>query len=75
MKKERVRQGLSFGIGMTLFYIVQNLWYSNTYTPHVILKAIVTALITGAISGLVFGWLIGTAFFIKLTGQNKSKQG
>ena len=58
-KKTRFRAGLSFGIGMTVFFILQNLLTNDNQTTNQIIKGIVSGLAAGAISGVLFGWLIG----------------
>ncbi len=57
--KNRFRAGLSFGIAMTVFFIIQNLLTRDNQTSNQIIKSIVVGLVTGAISGVLFGWLIG----------------
>jgi GRAM domain len=57
--KNRFRAGLSFGIAMTVFFIIQNLLTSDNQTSNQIIKSIVVGLIAGAISGVLFGWLMG----------------
>lgn len=44
---------------MSLFFIVQNLWFSGGSNTESILKPIVSGLIAGVISGFVFGLFIG----------------
>jgi hypothetical protein len=58
-KRNRFRAGLSFGIAMAVFFIIQNLLTSDKHTTNQIIKSIASGLVAGAISGLLFGWLIG----------------
>ena len=58
-KRNRFRAGLSFGIGMTVFFILENLLTNDTHTSKEIIKIVVSGLIEGVISGVLFGWIIG----------------
>ena len=58
-KRNRFRAGLSFGIGMTVFFILQNLLTNDNQTSEEIIKSVVSGLIAGVISGVLFGWVIG----------------
>lgn len=58
-KKNRFRAGLSFGIVMTVFFILQNLSTNDNLTSKEIMKSVVSGLIAGLISGFLFGWLLG----------------
>lgn len=58
-KRNRFRAGLSFGIGMIVLFILQNLLTSDTQTSKEIIKTVVSALNGGAVAGLLFGWIIG----------------
>ena len=58
-KKSRVRAGLTFGIAMTIFFILQNLLTNDNLSIIQIIKTIVAGLIGGVVSGFLFGWLIG----------------
>ena len=59
MKKIDFKAGLSFGIGMTIYFIIQNLWTSDIITSKTIIKSVVVAIISGAAAGFTFGLLIG----------------
>ncbi len=54
MKKIDFKAGLSFGIGMTIYFIIQNLWTSDVMT----LKTIVVAIVSGAAAGFTFALII-----------------
>ena len=58
MSNSRIRSGLTFGIGMSVFFIIQHLLINDQQTPYHIIRAILTGLATGALSGLLFGWII-----------------
>ena len=58
MSHSRIRSGLTFGIGMSVFFIIQHLLINDQQTPYHIIRAILTGLATGALSGLLFGWII-----------------
>ncbi|OIR14367.1 GRAM domain protein [mine drainage metagenome] len=76
-KKNRFRAGLSFGIGMTVFFILQNLLTNENQTSNQVFKSIVAGLVAGAISGVVFGWLIGLfskSKFVKQTSKIDTEQ-
>jgi hypothetical protein len=57
-KKKEIKTGLSFGIAMAVFFILQDL-LTHPLTTKNILTAIIVGLFAGALSGLLFGWLIG----------------
>src|SRR6476661_10010608 len=61
--KKIIKNGLNFGIGMTVFFILQNLLINENHTTNQVLKSIITGIAAGLLSGVLFGWLIG--FFIK----------
>ena len=65
----RVKAGLSFGVGMTVFFIAENLLESDILTTKEIFKSIISGLITGAISGLLFGWIMGKFSLSKFVGN------
>ena len=58
-KRNSVRAGLGFGIGMSVFFILQNLLTNDHQTSKEIINAVVSGLVAGLISGFLFGWLIG----------------
>jgi len=58
-KRNRFRAGLSFGIGMTVFFILQNLLTNDNQTSKEIIKSVISGTIAGIISGFLFGWLMG----------------
>ena len=59
MKKIDFKAGLSFGIGMTIYFIIQNLWTSDIITLKTIVKSVVVAIVSGAAAGFTFGLIIG----------------
>ncbi len=70
MKKFDLKAGLSFGVGMTIFFIIQNLWTVDTITSKAIFKSITAGLIGGIVAGFLFGLIIGwfkTSKFISTT--------
>jgi len=58
-KRNKFSAGLSFGIGMTVFFILRNLLTNDNQTSNEIIKSVVSGIIAGFISGLLFGWLTG----------------
>ena len=58
-KRNKIRAGLSFGIAMAIFFILQNLLTHDNLTARTIIISIVSGLIGGALTGLLFGWLMG----------------
>jgi hypothetical protein len=69
-KKNRLRAGFSFGIGMTIFFLIQNLLLRDNQTTNQVVLSIVIAIAAGAISGVLFAWLIGlfaNSKFVKRT--------
>ncbi len=59
MNKERpIQSGLIFGIGMSVFFILRNLFSLDDFSRDDMFKAIITGLIAGLISGLIFGFLL-----------------
>ncbi len=58
-KRNRFRAGLSFGIGMTVFFILRDLLTNDNQTSNEIIKSVVSGIIAGLISGFLFGWLTG----------------
>jgi len=58
MNKEKpVKSGLVFGIGMSIFFIIRNLFSLDDYSDDTMLKAVLIGILAGLISGLVF-WLL-----------------
>lgn len=58
-KKNKFITGLYFGIGMTVFFIIQNLLTNDHQTTNLVIRAVASGLVAGAISGVIFGWLMG----------------
>lgn len=58
-KKNKYKAGLSFGIGMTVFFILQNFLTNDNHSAKEITKSIVSGSIAGVVSGVLFGWLMG----------------
>ena len=58
-KKVKTKAGLSFGIAMTIFYILQDLLTHDNLTAKNVFIIILSGLFGGALSGLLFGWLMG----------------
>jgi NhaP-type Na+/H+ or K+/H+ antiporter len=59
MKNERFKEGLHFGIGMTVFFIIQNFISYDNHTTAQIIRSLIGGIIAGALAGFLFGWLIG----------------
>ena len=57
-KKNRFKTGLGFGIGMAIFFIIQNLFTNENQSTNQILKSVFAGLAGGAVSGVLFGWLM-----------------
>jgi hypothetical protein len=57
--RDGFRQGLSFGIIMGIFFVIQNFWMHDNHTTNQVVKSIVSGLAGGIISGVLFGWLMG----------------
>ena len=68
-KRNNFRAGLGFGIGMAVFFIIQNLLTTDHYTSKEIFKAVVSGLIAGLISGFLFGWFTGIFSKSKFVNQ------
>jgi hypothetical protein len=62
-KRNRIRAGLSFGIPMTVFFILQNLLEQDNLTTKNIIHSIILGVFAGAVAGLLFAWLGG--LFVK----------
>src|SRR4051794_3556696 len=62
-KRNRIKAGLSFGITLSVFFILQSLWKYDNLTAKNVIISIISGLFGGALSGLLFGWLIG--LFVK----------
>lgn len=59
MNKERpIKSGLVFGIGMSVFFVLRNLFSLDEFSSDGMLKPILTGIIAGLISGLIFGLLL-----------------
>jgi hypothetical protein len=55
----KIRVGLSFGVGMTIFFILQGVLSNDApNNTNEILKLIVSSLLGGLFSGFLFGWII-----------------
>ena len=53
------KAALSFGVGIAIFFIVQNLWNCELYTFKSVAKTVVAGIMAGAVGGFVFGLIIG----------------
>ncbi len=53
--KIKYKEGLSFGIGMTVFFIIKNIWEAPQLTAAIITKCLFAGLIGGAVAGVFFG--------------------
>lgn len=51
--------GLTFGLIMFVFYVVQNLLTADAVTTKVVLRSVASSLMAAAIGGFLFGWLMG----------------
>lgn len=68
-KKTKIKAGLTFGIAMTVFFILQDLLTHDNLTTKNIIILIVSGLFGGALAGLLFGWLLGMFANSKLVTQ------
>lgn len=69
MKKNKwLQSGLAFGLGMTIFFILQNLFQADEITTKVVMKAVVAGLVGGLVAGLLFGLIL------KFFAQSKTLQ-
>lgn len=59
MKKFDLKTGLSFGVGITVSFIIRNLWIADALTSKTILKAFTSAVIGGVVAGFIFGLILG----------------
>lgn len=59
MKKFDFKSGLSFGVFMIVFGILQALWFTEIYTATTILRAVITGLLAGIFAGFLFGLFSG----------------
>ncbi len=76
-KKSKIKAGLSFGILMTIFYIVYGLLTEdNLTTKHIILR-IASGIVGGCIAGFIFGlsagWFGNSKSIMKGTEINLEK--
>ncbi len=53
------KAALSFGIGIAIFFIAQNLWSCDEHTFKSVAKTVVAGMMAGAAGGFVFGLIIG----------------
>jgi hypothetical protein len=58
-KKNRFRAGLSFGIGIMIFFIVRNVLIGGEDQGQQIIKTVVAVFVAGTLAGVFFGWLTG----------------
>ena len=58
-KKSKLKTGLSFGITMTIFFVLKDLLTHDNLTTKQIIISIISGVIGGTITGLLFGWLMG----------------
>ena len=70
MSKASLKTGLKYGIGMSIFFIIQHLLIADEYSTYAITRAIITGVITGMLSGFIFGFIIH--WFSKSSFLNKS---
>jgi hypothetical protein len=56
-KSNKVKSGLGFGVFMTVFFILQSLFTTDSYTIKELLKAIISGLIGGAGCCRHYVWL------------------
>ena len=68
MKKAKLRAGLFFGITMSIFFILRDLWNIENFTTKSLLTIIFLGIMCGAIAGILFGYLTGK--FLKFTDSN-----
>lgn len=58
-KKSRIKMGLTFGLMMFVFYVIQDLLNADAITTKVIFKSVASSLVEAVIGGFLFGWLMG----------------
>jgi hypothetical protein len=58
-KRAKFKAGLSFGIFMTVFFILKEFFTQDDLTIKRVLINIFSSCLGGAIAGLLFGWLSG----------------
>ena len=68
MKKNNVRAGLFFGILMSIFFILRNLWGVEYFTTKSLLMNILIGIVCGAMAGILYGYSIEK--FSKVTSSN-----
>ena len=71
-KKQSFKAGLNFGIGMTVFFILQNLLMNENQTTNQVIKSIAIGLLSGVVAGVLFGLVIGIFLRSKLL-KNSTK--
>lgn len=59
MKKFNLKLAIGFGVGVTVFFLIKDLWMLDDYTFKSIFISFLTAFITGFIVGLLFGFISG----------------
>ena len=55
--KIKHKEGLFFGITMTIFFIIKNIWSEPLLTTAMIAKSVFAGIVGGIVSGLVYGFV------------------
>jgi hypothetical protein len=68
-KKTKIKTGLFFGVVMSIFFILQDLFTHPDLTSQYIIVSIVSGLFCGALSGFLFSWFI--SWFMRKFANSK----
>ncbi len=56
---KNVKSGFAFGLSMTLYFILYNIYIDDSTPKPGILKNIIAALFSGTVAGIMYGNFIG----------------
>jgi uncharacterized membrane protein len=53
------KAAIYFGLFLSVFFIIQNLFLAPNFSTSIIIKTIIFSVFAGIISGIIFGFVIG----------------